>query len=73
LCVKNSVPRIKLKNKINEKMASQTLSELVKTADKITIDQIKGKKVTLKISWFDLKGVRKSKKFLLNEKDNIEF
>ncbi len=54
-------------------MSNQTLSELVKTADKITIDEIKGKKVTLKISWFDLKGVSKSKKFLLNEKDKIEF
>lgn len=54
-------------------MPNQTLSELVKTADKITIDEVKGKKVTLKISWFDLKGVRKSKKFLLNEKDKIEF
>ncbi len=54
-------------------MSNQTLSELVKTADKITIDEIKGKKVTLKVSWFDLKGVRKSKKFLLTEKDKIEF
>ena len=54
-------------------MANQTLSELVKTADKITIDEIKAKKVILKISWFDLKGARKTKKFLLNEKDNIEF
>ena len=45
-------------------MSNQTLSELVKTADKITIEEIKGKKVTLKVSWFDLKGVRKSKKFL---------
>lgn len=73
LCVKNSVPRIKLKNKINEKMSNQTLSELVKTADKITIDEIKGKKVILKISWFDVKGAKKTKKFLLNEKDKIEF
>lgn len=54
-------------------MSNQTLSELVKTADKITIDEIKGKKVTLKISWFDLKVVKKSKKFLLSEKDKIEF
>ncbi|MDE1762947.1 MAG: hypothetical protein KGH88_01705 [Thaumarchaeota archaeon] len=54
-------------------MANQTLSELVKLADKIVIDQVKGKKVTLKISWFDLKGARKSKKFLLNEKEKIEF
>lgn len=52
---------------------NQTISELVKIADKISIDGIKGKKVTLKISWFDLKGVKKSKKFELNEKDNIEF
>ena len=52
---------------------SQTLSELVKTADAITIEEIKGKKVTLKVSWFDLKGVRKTKKFVLNEKDEIEF
>ena len=73
LRVKNSVPRIKLKNKINEKMSNQTLSELVKTADKITIDEIKGKKVILKISWFDVKGAKKTKKFLLNEKDKIEF
>lgn len=51
----------------------QTISELVKLADKIIIDEIKGKKVTVKISWFDLKGVRKSKKFLLSEKDKIEF
>lgn len=56
-----------------KRMLNQTLSELVKTADKITIDEIKGKKVTLKISWFDLKGVKKSKKFLLTEKDKIEF
>jgi hypothetical protein len=54
-------------------MSNQTLGELVKIADKITIDEIKGKKVTMKISWFDLKGVRKSKKFLLTEKDKIEF
>lgn len=58
---------------MNEKMSNQTLSELVKTSDKITIDEIKGKKVILKISWFDLKGVKKSKKFLLTEKDKIEF
>lgn len=54
-------------------MSNQTLSELVKIADTITIDGIRGKKVTLKISWFDVKGARKTKKFLLNEKDNIEF
>jgi hypothetical protein len=54
-------------------MSNQTLMELVKIADKITVDEIKGKKVTLKISWFDVKGVRKTRKFLLNEKDNIEF
>ena len=54
-------------------MSNQTLGELVKTADQITIDEVKGKKVVLKISWFDLKGVKKSKKFLLTEKDKIEF
>ena len=54
-------------------MPSQTLSELVKTADQITIDEIKGKKVVLKVSWFDVKGVKKTKKFLLTEKDKIEF
>ena len=53
-------------------MSNQTLGELVKIADKITIDEIKGKKVTMKKSWFDLKGVRKSKKFILTEKDKIE-
>ena len=62
-----------MKKLIQEKVTNQTLGELVKTADKITIDKIKGKKVTLKIIWFDLKGVKKSKKFLLNEKDKIEF
>lgn len=51
----------------------QELRELVKKADKITIDEVKGKKVTLKISWFDVKGAKKSKKFLLVEKDKIEF
>ena len=61
------------KIKSSKKMSNQTLGELVKIADKITIDEIKGKKVMLKISWFDLKGVRKSKKFLLTEKDKIEF
>ncbi|MDE1726957.1 MAG: hypothetical protein KGH89_06785 [Thaumarchaeota archaeon] len=54
-------------------MVNQTISELVKMADRIVIDQVKGKKVTLKISWFDLKGARKSKKFLLEEKEKIEF
>ena len=54
-------------------MSNQTLSELVKTADQISIDEIKGKKVVLKVSWFDVKGVKKSKKFLLTEKDKIEF
>ena len=54
-------------------MINQTLSELVKVADTVSVDEINGKKVILKISWFDLKGVRKSKKFLLNEKDEIEF
>jgi hypothetical protein len=62
-----------LKNEINQKMVNQTLSELVKLADTITIDEIKGKKVTLKINWFDLKGVSKSKKFILTEKDKISF
>ncbi len=55
------------------KMANQSITEVVKLADKIVVDQVKGKKVTLKISWFDLKGARKSKKFLLAEKDKIEF
>jgi hypothetical protein len=54
-------------------MINQTLSELVKIADTVSVDEVKGKKVTLKISWFDLKGERKTKKFLLNEKDEIEF
>ncbi|MGB6463959.1 MAG: hypothetical protein WBF38_07030 [Nitrosotalea sp.] len=54
-------------------MVNQTISELVKMADKIVIDEVKGEKVTLKISWFDLKGTRKSKKFLLTEKEKIEF
>ena len=52
---------------------NQTLSDLVKSADTITIEEVKGKKVTLKVGWFDLKGVRKTKKFSLNEKDEIEF
>ncbi|MGH9998277.1 MAG: hypothetical protein ACRD90_00220 [Nitrosopumilaceae archaeon] len=51
----------------------QELRELVKKADKIQIDKIKGKKVTLKISWFNVKGAKKSKKFLFVEKDKIEF
>ena len=51
----------------------QELRELVKRADKIQIDEVKGKKVTLKISWFNVKGAKKSKKFLLVEKDKIEF
>lgn len=54
-------------------MANQTINELVKVADKISVDEIKGKKVTLKITWFDLKGAKKSKKFTLSEKDKIEF
>ena len=62
-----------MKNKTRKKMSNQTLSELVKTADQISIDEIKGKKVVLKVSWFDVKGVKKSKKFLLTEKDKIEF
>lgn len=62
-----------MKNKINEKMSNQTLSELVKTADKITIDEIKGKKVILKISWFDLKGVRKTKSFCSTKKTILNF
>jgi uncharacterized protein YoxC len=51
----------------------QELRELVKKANKITIDEVNGKKVTLKISWYDVKGASKSKKFLLAEKDKIEF
>ena len=51
----------------------QKLRELVKRADKITINKVKGKKVTLKIRWYDVKGASKSKKFLLVEKDKIEF
>jgi hypothetical protein len=66
-------PKNQIENIINEKMMIQTLSELVKTADTITIEEVKGKKVTLKVSWFDLKGVRKTKKFSFNEKDEIEF
>ena len=54
-------------------MANQPINELVKMADKIVIDEVRGKQVTLKISWFDLKGARKSKKFMLTEKEKIEF
>ena len=51
----------------------QELRELVKRADKIQIDEVNGKKVTLKIRWFNVKGAKKSKKFLLVEKGKIEF
>ncbi len=54
-------------------MSGRSITELVKTADDITIDEVRGKKVTLKIRWYDVKGTRKSEKFSLTEKDKIEF
>jgi hypothetical protein len=36
----------------------QELRELVKRADKIQIAEVKGKKATLKISWFNVKGAK---------------
>lgn len=50
----------------------QELRELVKRTDKIQIAEVRGKKATLKISWFNVKGAKKSKKFLLVEKNKIE-
>ncbi|MDE1766783.1 MAG: hypothetical protein KGI27_11010 [Thaumarchaeota archaeon] len=54
-------------------MSGRSIAQLVRTADDITIDEIRGKKVTLKIRWYDIKGTRKSEKFSLTEKDRIEF
>ncbi|MGH2613039.1 MAG: hypothetical protein ACRDFB_08345 [Rhabdochlamydiaceae bacterium] len=54
-------------------MSGQSITQLVKTADEIIVDEVRGKKVTLKIRWYDVKGTRKSEKFSLAEKDRIEF
>ena len=54
-------------------MSGRSIPQLVRTADDITIDEIQGKKVTLKIRWYDVKGTRKSEKFSFTEKDRIEF
>ncbi|MGI0060891.1 MAG: hypothetical protein ACREBA_00390 [Nitrosotalea sp.] len=58
---------------VQNEMSGRSITQLVKTADEIIVDEVRGKQVTLKIRWYDIKGARKSEKFSLAEKDRIEF
>ena len=47
--------------------------KLFRAAESIKVDEISGTKVTIELSWFDVKGNPKSEKFVLFERELVEF
>lgn len=54
-------------------MDEAALQKAMKVAESIKVDEISGRKVTIELSWFDIKGNLKSEKFVLFERELIEF
>jgi hypothetical protein len=54
-------------------MDEKLLQKALRAAESIKVDEISGQKVTIELSWFDVKGNPKSEKFILFEKELIEF
>lgn len=54
-------------------MDEKSLQKALRVAESIKVDEISGSKVTIELSWFDVKGNPKSEKFVLFERELIEF
>ena len=54
-------------------MDEKSLQKALRVAESIKIDEISGRKVTIELSWFDVKGNTISEKFTLFEKELVEF
>ncbi len=54
-------------------MDEKSLQKALRVAESIKVDEISGTKVTIELSWFDVKGNPKSEKFCLFERELIEF
>lgn len=49
------------------------ISDRLRMADSMKIESASRGKVSMKVSWFDVKGKRHNKSYLLNEGEQIEF
>ncbi|HJW19016.1 MAG TPA: hypothetical protein VJ571_00485 [Candidatus Nitrosotalea sp.] len=54
-------------------MDEKSLQKALKVAESIKVDEISGRKVTIELGWFDVKGNPKSEKFTLFERELVEF
>jgi hypothetical protein len=54
-------------------MDEKALQKALRVAEGIKVDEISGRQVTIELSWFDVKGNPKSEKFILFEKELVEF
>ena len=54
-------------------MDEKALQKALRVAESIKVDEISGRHVTIELSWFDVKGEPKSEKFILFEKELVEF
>jgi hypothetical protein len=54
-------------------MDEKSLQKALRVAESIKVDEISGRQVTIELSWFDVKGNPKSEKFILFEKELVEF
>jgi hypothetical protein len=58
---------------ILQKMAKLQLSDHLQMADTLKIEKASRGKVSMKVSWFEVKGKRHYKSYSLNEGEQIEF
>jgi len=58
---------------ILQKMTKLQLSDHLKMADTMKIEKASRGKVSMKVSWFDVKGKRHYQSYSLNEGEQIEF
>ena len=56
-----------------QKMPKLQLGDHLKMADTMKIEKAARGKVSMKVSWFDVKGKRHYQSYLLNEGEQIEF
>ncbi|MGI0094210.1 MAG: hypothetical protein ACREA8_08915 [Nitrosotalea sp.] len=54
-------------------MDEKSLQKALKVTESIKVDEISGRKVTIELTWFDVKGNPKSEKFTLFERELVEF
>jgi len=70
---KSSPQKSKSRLMIGQKMNKLEISDRLKMAESMRIEKASRGKVSMKISWFDVKGKRHYQSYSLNEGEQIEF